>query len=193
MPNNHADVPLLTAEMAGNIRDFFRAIEPAESEYPEDDASDDAALDAIAASLSITKSAAAEEADRARIVELEADNSNVRSQYSRALTALRALVETGRHCAYCKQILSGDDAVKVHMELCEKHPLAAARASIAEMEKALATADGYIIRSHDKHRPDWACKQCVGDGALPGADEDFVCVYHAAIARQALSGGSENG
>lgn len=67
------------------------------------------------------------------------------------------------------------------------------RARIVALTEALATADGYIIRFHEANNRDWACTQCVGADAIPSDDRNFVCVYHEAIARQALSGGSENG
>lgn len=98
--NNHTDVPLLTAEDAETIAwavdGFYAMSHPKGKQAPPLTIPK---LNAIATRAVICKPAAAEEADRARIVELETDNSNVRSQYSRALTALRAVVETGRHCA----------------------------------------------------------------------------------------------
>lgn len=66
MPNNPADVPLLTQEDAEHIWNLL----PVSNSRPE--MHRDLSLDALASGTAVTKSAAAEEADRARIAKMRA-------------------------------------------------------------------------------------------------------------------------
>lgn len=79
---------------------------------------------------------------------------NYRDAYHRACIALKALVDHGRHCAFCGDVLRGDKEVKEHMEVCEKHPIAQLRVENKALRETL-----YAVH-YDIRCPQWALDIC---------------------------------
>lgn len=153
--NNSTDVPLLTAEMADQIANHLRGRSAIWG-------FDVAALQSIANGSVITKSAAAEEADRARIVELT-ETLNV------------IAVERGE----LKDVLSRNGFVRCDNPVCNCnswHARYGLYERFQEIKQLLRDAD---VLNNDT-------------GNLPSKAIELL-IQQRDEARQALSGGSENG